>query len=119
MESTKTIGDILLRLRTRKNLSQATLADRVGACQSAYQTWENNRSIPNAHFFVLLAIALEVDIRDLIPDDLRSRLVLPPLTTAPQPSQEEANAMLRMIVQLQQQQIDQLTREVELLRGKG
>lgn len=111
MKNDMKIGNKLNKLRVKKNLSQAMLADRVGVCQSSYQAWENDQSLPSAKSFVLLAIALEVDVLELIPDDLRNLLPNTNIILTPQSVYEETINSQKLTISLLQQRIAILTEE--------
>lgn len=100
-------------------MSQACLADQIGTCQSTYHAWENDQSLPNAEYFVRLAIVLQVDLRELIPADLRSQLPNPPVTVSTQPTNEELIRSLQLTINLLQEKNEALLTELNSLREQS
>ena len=111
------LGNLLRKLRLGKKLSQQEVADYVGVGQSTYFAWENDRSSPNAKYYVRIAMAFGVDLKELIPDDFT--FVVPSLNgmdpevpvPAVQGLYEELMASQRQVIHFQQQRIQQLETE--------
>lgn len=60
------IGENLKRARKARDLSQAALADRVGAGKSTYIGWEHDTNPPPADKLILLAQVLDVSVDELL-----------------------------------------------------
>ncbi len=60
------IGENLKQARMAKKLSQAALAEKVGAGKTTYISWEHDTNPPPADKLVLLARELDVSIDALL-----------------------------------------------------
>jgi transcriptional regulator with XRE-family HTH domain len=58
--------DIILELRTKANLSQDELADRLFVTRQAVSRWENGETIPNTETLKLLSKLFDVSINTLL-----------------------------------------------------
>lgn len=62
------LGDKILQLRTRKNLSQGALADELGVSRQSISKWETNSSVPELDKLVKLAEVFGVSLDELVLD---------------------------------------------------
>ena len=58
--------DIILELRTKHNLSQDALAEKVHVTRQAVSRWENGDTIPNTETLKLLSKLFDVSINTLL-----------------------------------------------------
>ena len=58
-------GDYIYKLRTKKNLSQAKLAELLGVSDKAVSKWENGKSTPDISLLPLLADVFDCTIDEL------------------------------------------------------
>lgn len=58
--------DIILELRTKNNLSQDELAQKVFVTRQAVSRWENGETVPNTETLKLLSKAFNVSINTLL-----------------------------------------------------
>lgn len=66
MDYTDTLALRLRRLRLRRDLSQATLAERIGVSRPTIWSWEKGKSLPKGLRILALAEALQVAESELI-----------------------------------------------------
>jgi transcriptional regulator with XRE-family HTH domain len=59
------IGEVLIRLRSEKGMSQYDVADKLGIQRSRYNAWENERAEPKLEMITILA-----DFFNVTPDYL-------------------------------------------------
>lgn len=59
-------GDRLLKLRKKKNISQETLADKIGVTRQTVSNWEMNITVPNIVDLKNIANVLEINYNDLL-----------------------------------------------------
>ncbi len=59
------VGDRIIELRKKHNMSQAMLADAVGVSRQAVSKWETGLSLPDSSKLILLAQILSTDIEYL------------------------------------------------------
>lgn len=59
------VGDRIVELRKKHNMSQANLADAVGVTRQAVSKWETGQSLPDSGKLILLAQVLSTDIEYL------------------------------------------------------
>lgn len=62
----RTVGQNVVEIRERLELSQVELADRLGVRQPSIWKIENSKAIPNGATLLKLAKALDVSIDDLV-----------------------------------------------------
>ena len=67
------LKDNILNLRRERELSQETLAERVGVTRQTIAKWENGESIPDVLNCKAMAQALDVTLDDLVSDDWEGR----------------------------------------------
>ena len=58
--------DVLLKLRTKKGLSQDELAEKVFVTRQAVSRWENGETVPNTDTLKLLSAVFNVSINTLL-----------------------------------------------------
>ncbi|HRU96710.1 MAG TPA: zinc ribbon domain-containing protein [Ruminococcus sp.] len=58
--------DIILGLRTKNNLSQEELAEKVFVTRQAVSRWENGETVPNTETLKLLSLLFDVSINTLL-----------------------------------------------------
>ena len=58
--------DVLLELRTKNNLSQDDLAEKVFVTRQAVSRWENGDTVPNTETLKLLSNLYNVSINTLL-----------------------------------------------------
>jgi len=59
------IGDRIIELRKKRNLSQAQLADRMSVSRQAVSKWENEQTSPDTLKLIQLADVLDTDVEFL------------------------------------------------------
>ena len=74
--------DVLLELRTKNNLSQEELAEKIYVTRQAVSRWETGETIPNTETLKLLSKLFNVSINTLLgsPYELRCQSCGMPLT---------------------------------------
>lgn len=65
----KKIGDYILKLRRKKNLTQEELARRVYVTNKAVSRWETGKSLPEVETLYLLSKELGVSVNDILEAD--------------------------------------------------
>jgi len=70
-------GNIIREIRTRKNISQAQLAQMIETSQAAVAAIENNKRIPKLSTLTRIADALEVNVLALLPSDITHGSIVP------------------------------------------
>lgn len=60
------LGETIVTLRKKQNLSQQELADRLHVVRQTISKWEKNLSVPDADALVRLADALDVTVPQLL-----------------------------------------------------
>lgn len=58
--------DVILELRTKKDLSQGELAEKIYVTRQAVSRWENGETIPNTETLKLLSKFFDVSINTLL-----------------------------------------------------
>ncbi|EEZ3328790.1 helix-turn-helix transcriptional regulator [Escherichia coli] len=98
-----TIGENLKRARKAKDVSQAALAERVGAGKSTYIGWEHDTNPPPADKLVLLARELDMSVDALlfgetagVSADLRD--IFRRFDDLPAPAKAQAKLLLRALL---------------------
>lgn len=61
-----TFGEVLLKARKEKGMSQKQLADSVPVSRSSVANWEADRRLPNATIIAKIAEILEIDVTELL-----------------------------------------------------
>jgi transcriptional regulator with XRE-family HTH domain len=64
---TRNVGERVLRLRRRANLTQAALAGMIGVGRTSVTNLEAGRQMPPLSVLLRVSVALNVELRDLIP----------------------------------------------------
>ena len=59
------VGDRIIELRKKSNMSQVALAEAVGVSRQAVSKWETGQSLPDSAKLILLAQILDTDIEYL------------------------------------------------------
>ena len=59
-------GEYIYKLRTKKNLSQANLAELLGISDKAVSKWENGKSKPQVEMLKKLAIVLGASFEEML-----------------------------------------------------
>ena len=62
----KQIGNLIHELRTKNNLTQKELADRLLVTSQAISKWENGRGIPDIELLQKLSEIFNIDIAELL-----------------------------------------------------
>lgn len=62
----KQIGNLIYELRTKNNLTQKELADKLLVTSQAISKWENGRGIPDIELLQKLSEIFEIDIAELL-----------------------------------------------------
>jgi len=60
------VADVIRHRRALAGLTQSQLAERIGGSEIGVRTWERAASSPSLETFLLLALALGVDARELL-----------------------------------------------------
>ena len=61
-----TFGNKILELRTKLNLSQTELAEKIGVTNKAVSKWETGKSKPTTNAIQKLASLFKIDIDELL-----------------------------------------------------
>lgn len=64
------LGRNLLFLRTRENLMQSEICDRLGFKRNTWSNWENGKAIPDIETVLSICAFFHVDISDILLKDL-------------------------------------------------
>ena len=74
------VGERIIELRKKQNMSQVKLAEAVGVSRQAVSKWETGQSLPDSAKLILLAQILATDIEYLstgrVNDAIRPPVVL-------------------------------------------
>jgi len=70
-------GDKIRSIRTKKNISQTQLAEKLGTSQAAITAIENNKRIPKFDTLSRIAAALDVSVVDLLPSFITNGVIVP------------------------------------------
>lgn len=62
----KKIGNLIYKLRTKNNLTQKELADKLSVTSQAISKWENGRGIPDIELLQKLSEIFNIDIAELL-----------------------------------------------------
>ena len=65
----KDLGSRIREIRIQKGLSQSEVANRCGKERQSYQRVESGNVSPTLWYLQHIAMALEVDLKDLIPEN--------------------------------------------------
>lgn len=68
------LGEKIKHYRKRENLSQESLAEKVGVSRQAVTKWESNKSSPSTENLIVIGKVLDVSIKDLTSDTLISEM---------------------------------------------
>lgn len=71
--NTLSVGDNIRKCRKKKGWSQAKLGEKLNVSQQMIGQYENNKN-PKIETIEKIAIALEVPLKDLLPDEFASEL---------------------------------------------
>ena len=63
------IGSKIKQRRTELNMSQETLAEKIGVSRSAVSNWESERNYPDLQIIVSLSEILDIPLDSLLKDD--------------------------------------------------
>jgi len=63
------LGEKIYELRTKQNLSQGDLADRMDLSRQSISKWENNTSVPDLENLIQLSEILNVSLDELVKGD--------------------------------------------------
>lgn len=91
------VGARLKSLRVKANLNQGDIAQNVGLSRASISNIENGRQPVTIQTLWRIAQALEVSLRDLIPED---REILPPPTVKSAASPEDDAAFVQQFKEL-------------------
>lgn len=69
----KQIGNLIYELRTRNNLTQKELADKLRITSQAISKWENGRGIPDIEMLQKLSQIFEIDISELLAGEMNKK----------------------------------------------
>ena len=79
------LGDRIIELRKKQNISQGKLAETVGVSRQAVSKWETGQSLPDSGKLILLAQILDTDIEYLttgrVNDAIRPPVVIKTVET--------------------------------------
>lgn len=64
------IGNKIIELRKKKNLTQEQLAEKLGVTRQTLSNWENNITSPDLNQASMLCQILKIDIRDLLDNNI-------------------------------------------------
>lgn len=64
MNAQKT-GSLILKARTKLNMTQRELAEKINVSEKAVSKWENGRGCPDITILPLLSQALQIDIESI------------------------------------------------------
>ena len=60
------LGERIYKLRTKKNLSQGELAERLEVSRQSVSKWENNNAVPDLEKIIALSEIFEVSLDELV-----------------------------------------------------
>lgn len=69
MDAQKT-GSLILEARTKLNMTQKELAEKINVSEKAVSKWENGRGCPDITLLPSLSSALQIDIESILRGDL-------------------------------------------------
>lgn len=69
MNAQKT-GSLILEARTKLNMTQRELAEKINVSEKAVSKWENGRGCPDITILPLLSKVLQIDIESILRGDL-------------------------------------------------
>lgn len=69
----KKIGNLIYKLRTKNNLTQKELADKLSVTSQAISKWENGRGIPDIEMLQKLSQIFEIDISELLSGEVNQK----------------------------------------------
>lgn len=64
------IGNKIIELRKKNNLTQEQLAEKLGVTRQTLSNWENNITSPDLNQASMLCQILKIDIRDLLDNNI-------------------------------------------------
>ena len=67
------VGQLILELRKKNNLTQAELAERLGVTSQAVSKWENGRGIPDIEFIRKISKEFNIDVLDILDGEKRKK----------------------------------------------
>jgi len=68
----KKIGNLIYELRTKNNLTQKELADKLLVTSQAISKWENGRGIPDIEMIQKLSEVFQIDISELLTGNIKT-----------------------------------------------
>ena len=60
------LGETIYKLRTKYNLSQGDLADKLSVSRQSVSKWENNTSVPDLDKIIKLSEIFDVSLDELV-----------------------------------------------------
>jgi len=64
-----TIGEKIIELRKKDNLTQEKLASKIGVSRQTLSSWESNLTAPNIKEALIIAEIFKIDLNDLVCKD--------------------------------------------------
>lgn len=59
-------GEQIKRLRTKKNITQQQMADKIGVSRQAISNWENDRNLPDIEMLIIISQTFNITLDELI-----------------------------------------------------
>ena len=89
-----TLGKKIAQLRRQRNMTQDTLAEKMGVSPQAVSKWENDQTCPDISLLPALARLFEVSV-----DELLSNEVPPTVSVLPKEEIDLSKRILRIVVE--------------------
>lgn len=90
------LGEIIYRLRTEKNLSQGDIAEMLEVSRQSVSKWENNSAVPDLEKIIKLSEIFEVTLDELVKGEGAPQRIVTG-TTTPQETTKQAGFPPRKI----------------------
>lgn len=71
------LGEMIYKLRTEKNLSQGDLAEMLNVSRQSISKWENNSAIPDLEKIVKLSEIFNISLDELVKGERKENIPLP------------------------------------------
>lgn len=75
------LGEMIYKLRTEKNLSQGDLAEKLNVSRQSISKWENNSAVPDLDKIIKLSDIFEVSLDELVKGEEKVKEVLSEVKT--------------------------------------
>ena len=75
------LGEMIYKLRTEKNLSQGNLAEMLNVSRQSISKWENNSAVPELDKLIKLSEIFAVSIDELVKGEMKTLSTVPEIKT--------------------------------------